>query len=149
MKILLLMSPVREEDLSGREFLKREEGIMTTWFAQAKEKLSAQFKTVNGAKEGAMKSAVRDALLSFAEQNEEFAQAIVQGGSFADCMKAVAKGVGRSISDIEAYRKAVTFYFDGATVRFEMRIQLEPVEEDAAKTAAESGCILLSLDDFM
>lgn len=123
---------------------------MTTWFAQAKEKLSAQFKNVNGAKEGAMKSAVRDALLSFAEQNEEFAQAIVQGGSFTDCMKAVAKGVGGSISDIEAYRKAVTFYFDGATVRFEMRIQLEPVaEEDAAKTAAESGCILLSLDDFM
>lgn len=123
---------------------------MTTWFAQAKEKLSAQFKNVNGAKEGAMKSAVRDALLSFAEQNEEFAQAIVQGGSFADCMKAVAKGVGRSISDIEAYRKAVTFYFDGATVRFEMRVQLEPVaEEDASKTAAESGCILLSLDDFM
>lgn len=123
---------------------------MTTWFAQAKEKLSAQFENVNGAKEGAMKSAVRDALLSFAEQNEEFAQAVVQGGSFADCMKAVAKGVGSSISDIEAYRKAVTFYFDGATVRFEMRIQLEPVaEEEAAKTAAESGCILLSLDDFM
>lgn len=29
MKIPLLMGPVREEDLSGREFLKREEGNMT------------------------------------------------------------------------------------------------------------------------
>lgn len=126
---------------------------MATWFSQAKEKLGAQFKSVNGSKEGAMKGAVRDALLSFAEQNEEFAQAIVQGGSFADCMKAVAKGVGNSISDIEAYRKAVTFYFDGATVRFEMHIQLEPVveEETAPQTevATESGCIVLSLDDFL
>lgn len=52
-----------------------------------------------------MKSAVRDALLEFCRQNEEFAQAVVQGGAFPDCMAAVAKGVGSSISDLEAYRR--------------------------------------------
>ena len=48
----------------------------------------------------------RDALLEFCRQNEEFAQAVAQGGSFQECMKAVAQGVGNCISDLEAYRRA-------------------------------------------
>ena len=128
---------------------------MATWYEQAKAKLEAQFKDVKGQKEGAMKGAVRDALLSFADQNEEFAQAIVQGGSFADCMNKVAKGVGSHISDIDAYRKAVTFYFNGATVRVQMSVQLEPVVEGelppapVAEEQAKNDCIVLSLDDFL
>ena len=38
-----------------------------------------------------MKNAVMDALLEFSKQDEEFARAIVEGGSFKDCMAAVAK----------------------------------------------------------
>ena len=60
-----------------------------------------------------MKASVKEALESFADQDDEFAQAIVQGGSFSDCMKAVAKGCGQSISDLEAYQRAAAFYFPG------------------------------------
>ena len=45
-------------------------------------------------------------------------------------MAAVAKGVGNSISDLEAYRKAVQFYFKGADIRFHMVIDLCPAAEE-------------------
>lgn len=90
-----------------------------------------------------MKRAVRSALETFIGQDEEFAQAVAQGGSFADCMKAVSKDVGNGISDLEAYRRAVTFYFPGADVVFEMRVLVNP--EDAE---ADSGEIKLELSDF-
>lgn len=94
---------------------------------QAIEKLENEVKgKMSGNKENAMKNAVLAALKEFCEQDEEFAQAIVQGGSFAECMKKVANGVGSSISDLEAYKKAVQFYFRGADVRFKMEIDVCP-----------------------
>ena len=116
---------------------------MSTWYEQAKERLNKECKEVKGTKESAMKGAVRDALLDFCRQNEEFAQAVVQGESFKDCMTAVAKGVVGSISDLEAYRRAVSFYFDGAKVNFSMTIQLEPSEPEP-----EQRGLLLNLSDF-
>ena len=97
---------------------------------QAREKLKKELPGVSGQKEGVVKLYVMEALLRFAEQDEEFAQAIVQGGSFKDCVAAVCKGVGNSISDLEAYRRAAAFYFPGSTVRFEMHIELAPEAED-------------------
>ena len=89
------------------------------------ERLNEQSKAVKGNKETAMQSAVKSALLIFCEQNAEFAQAILQSDkAFADCMKAVANGVGNSISDLDAYRKAVQFYFPGADIKFKMQINL-------------------------
>lgn len=91
----------------------------------ALEKLDKkQFKAINGQKEKAMAGAVAEALRSFCRQDAEFAQAVDQGGSFADCMAAVAKGVGSSISDLDAYKKAVGFYFPGAKINFQMTIDL-------------------------
>lgn len=116
---------------------------MSIWYEQAQSRLKEEYKEVKGTKESAMKGAVRDALLDFCRQNEEFAQAVVQGGSFKDCMTAVAKGVGSSISDLEAYRRAVSFYFDGAKVNFSMNIQLEPAE-----TETDRGGLLLDLSQF-
>lgn len=116
---------------------------MSIWYEQAQSRLKEEYKEVKGTKESAMKGAVRDALLDFCRQNEEFAQAVVQGGSFKDCMTAVAKGVGSSISDLEAYRRAAAFYFAGAKVRFSMTIQLEPDE-----TEPDRNGILLDLSDF-
>lgn len=99
----------------------------------ALEKLGEkQVKAVTGQKEKAMAGAVAEALRSFCRQDAEFAQAVDQGGSFADCMKAVAKGVGHCISDLEAYKKAVGFYFPGAKIRMQMTIDLIG---DAAKPA--------------
>lgn len=116
---------------------------MSSWFDQARERLEKEYKEVKGTKESAMKTAVRDALLEFCRQNEEFAQAVAQGGTFTECMKAVAKGVGGSISDLEAYRRAVSFYFDGAQIDFSMTIRLEPAEADLIR-----GVIVLDLSDF-
>ena len=65
---------------------------MSSWYEQAAAKLKAEYSQVKGQKEQAMRSAVRDVLLEFCRQDEEFAQAVVQGGSFAACMTAVAKG---------------------------------------------------------
>ena len=96
---------------------------------QAVERLEREAKDFKGNRyESVMKSAVAEALESFCRQNEEFAQAVVQGGSFAECMAAVAKGAGNALSDIEAYRRAAAFYFRGAEVKMELRIQLEPEE---------------------
>ena len=100
------------------------------FYKEAAERLHKELPTVKGQKENAVKHAVQEALLNFARQDEEFAQAIAQGGSFADCMAAVCKGIGTSISDLEAYRRAAAFYFPGSDVRFEMRIELAPEAGD-------------------
>ena len=116
---------------------------MSTWYEQAEKRLKDEYGGVKGYKEGAMKGVVRDALLEFCRQNEEFAQAVAQGGTFTDCMAAVAKGVGNSISDPEAISRAAAFYFDGVKINFFMTIQLEPAEPEAKQTG-----ILLDLSDF-
>lgn len=113
-----------------------------SWYEQAVDRLNNEIKDVKGQKEGAMKYAVKESLVEFCRQNEEFAQAVVQGGSFPDCMAAVAKGVGSSISDIDAFRKAAGFYFDGAKVEFRMEICLEPTESVPEKH------IVIDLSDF-
>ena len=113
------------------------------WAQQAAEKLEREAKAFQGNKyEAVMKTAVADALESFCRQDEEFAQAVVQGGSFAECMAVVAKGCGSSLSDIEAYRRAAAFYFRGALVKMELRIRLEPEAEEAGKV------IHLDFSDF-
>ena len=114
-----------------------------SWYEQAKERLEKEAKDVSGRREGIMAPAVKKTILDFCAQNEEFAQAVVQGGSFKDCMAAVAKGVGNSISDLDAYKRAASFYFSGATIKFSMTIQLEPAEPETP-----SKDILLDLADY-
>lgn len=134
---------------------------------KAREKLKKELPGVSGQKEGAVKLSVMEALLRFAEQDEEFAQAIVQGGSFRDCVAAVCKGVGNSISDLEAYRRAAAFYFPSSTVRFEMHIDLigeggpsqslrdsSPMggaKKDGGSAAADraKGGLVIDLADFL
>lgn len=68
---------------------------------------------------------VAKAIRYFCERDVEFAQAVEQkGGDFGGCLKAVLNGVGGALSDIEAYRRAVSYYFPGAGVRFLMEIDL-------------------------
>lgn len=109
-----------------------------------------------------MKDDVCRALEDFCRQDEEFAQAVVQGGNFTDCMKDVARNCGNGISDLEAFRRAVQFYFPGSDIRCSMTIDLcasvrteddfAPAPEPAATAApAENGKqeVVLSLDDFL
>jgi hypothetical protein len=116
------------------------------WTEQAIEKLKAGAGSVKGQKEVAMKGAVLEALTSFCKQDQEFAQAVVQGGSFQECMTAVAKGTGNSISDLDAYQKAVRFYFPGAEIRWTMTIDLIGA---AGEPEVKSGGIMLDLADFL
>lgn len=120
---------------------------MSEWFDKASARLADECKNGKFDKYGsAMKDAVKTALLDFARQDDEFAQAIVQGGSFADCMTAVGKKVkGHSISDFDAYSAAVGFYFPGSKIRFEMRIEL--CENDGAHSFTDA--LLVDLSAFL
>lgn len=129
------------------------------WKMQAIEKLRAEYKAGKYDRyANAMKNDVHRTLESFCKQDEEFAQAVVQGDTFENCMKAVAKGCGSSISDLDAYRKAVQFYFPGADVRFNMSVDLcasvtggedsTPQQPEKTSTAKPSAKIL-RLEDFL
>ena len=95
---------------------------------------------------------VMDALKTFIRQDEEFAQAVVQGGTFSECMKAVAKDCGACLSDLEAYKRAVQFYFPGADVEFQMKIRVNPHESGADDSgddnAKDNGGITLNFADL-
>lgn len=94
-----------------------------------------------------MKKSVHDALAEFCKQNDEFAQAVAQGGSFTDCMKDVAKNCGHGISDLEAYRRAVRFYFPGADIEFQMAIYLCEADKPGQKKE-DADSIIVNFDDF-
>ena len=112
---------------------------MNEWYEQAAKKLAAEKSSGSYDRyASAMKGAVCEALDGFCRQDAEFAQAVVQGGTFAECMKAVAKGCGSAISDLEAFRRAVRFYFPGADV-----------EAEDAQQAAATGPKILDLEDFL
>ena len=132
------------------------------FYEETEKKLRGELPKIKGMKEGAIKTAAMDALLNFARQEPEFAQAIAQGGSFADCMKAVCKGTGTSISDLEVFKRAAAFYFPGATVRFEMHIELagetgkdpstslrSAQDDRRTGTAKEAGGLVIDLADFL
>lgn len=122
------------------------------------EKLKKEKKAAHYDKYAAiMKDRTCDALMEFCRQDAEFAQAVYQGGSFEDCMKAVAKNCGSGISDLEAFRRAVQFYFQGADIQFCMTVNLcagveeQPAPEVHQAPAAEEkkGAISLDLSDFL
>lgn len=133
--------------------------FLNTHLTAALDKLGdEQVKAVKGQKEKVMAVPVAGALRSFCRQSAEFSKAVANGGSFADCMAAVAKGVGHSISDVDAYKKAVGFYLPCADIRVQMHIDLGG-EAAAPAPAAEQKPELrvvksaspfsLNLDDFL
>ncbi len=125
---------------------------------QAITKLNAEFKAAKFSKCGAVVAKpVLDALTQFCRQNSEFAQAVLQSGKdIKDCIEFTVKGAnGKGISDIEVYRRAVAFYFEGATVSFVMNIDLgdggfsnsAPAQE-TAPAALKKG-LQISLDELL
>lgn len=124
---------------------------MNDWYERAAEKLGAEKEAGTYDRYAkAMKEAVCEALDGFCRQDAEFAQAVAQGGTFEECMKAVAKGCGSAISDLEAFRRAVQFYFPGADVTFHMTVNLcAGVEDEPAAQSVGAGPKLLSLEDFL
>ena len=123
---------------------------MSEFFEQAKERLQKEGDAKLDRYGETMKGAVKEALLDFCRQEEEFAQAVVQGGSFKDCMAAVGKKVkNNAISDLEAYKAAVEFYFPGAAVSMKMNIDLcGDASGEAAPTPEPGKGMIIDLSAF-
>ena len=123
--------------------------------ADAIKRLDKEYKEGKYDRYGeAVKDSVLEALKGFVEQDNEFAQAIVEAkGTFADCLTKIMKGCGNSISDLEVYKRAVQFYFAGATIDFKMEINLIGEAANSQTLAetpkVESKKISLSLLDFI
>lgn len=120
---------------------------------QAKEKIKVSDVKKLGKYENAVYEEVAAALYLFCEQSEEFARAVVDcDKSFEDCLKEICKGLGRSISDLNLYNKAVQFYFSGAFVKFTMTICMSEYEfDEPEQTVSEKPKenIVLSLDSLL
>lgn len=118
-------------------------------------KINRELKAFKGdQKEKLVSKPVADALLSFIDQDDEFAQAVVENDkTLSDCLAVVLKGVGNGISDIEVYRRVVNFYFPGAGVNFTMTINLCASAESEAPEAADqaprkSKVLDINIDDL-
>lgn len=124
---------------------------MSEYLAQALERLDKEFKDGKALNRyaGVMAEPVKKQLEDFCRQDGEFAQAVAQGGTFKDCMAAVTKGVGSALSDVDAYERAVRFYFPGSRIRFQMTVDLvgDAAGEDEAAAKPKAG-IVLNLADF-
>ena len=122
---------------------------MSEYLDQALKKLDEEFKSGKYDKYAqVMKKDVKETIADFCRQDEEFAQAVAQGGSFGDCMKKVAAGCGSGLSDLEAYRRAVQFYFPGAEIRMQMTIDLigDAAKSEPEKSTAKPSAAGLILD---
>lgn len=125
---------------------------------KAIKKLSEEKKKFSGGKkEEAMMPAVYSTLVNFCKQDPEFAQAVVQSEkTLTACLTSVAKGVGESISDMEAYKRAVRFYFPGADIKCTMAIDLvgaaasdmPPIEMITSAEPPKKSVLNMSLDDL-
>lgn len=118
--------------------------------AKVKEKLENEMKEkINGRHASAVRPAVYAQLLDFCEQNEEFAQAVLDSEkTLNDCCEEIMKGVGSSISDIEVYSRMVRFYFPGASVEFQLCINLAADAEASPLAVGTHKAVVLDLFDM-
>lgn len=112
----------------------------------AHEKLDKEFKEFDGDRYGKeVYTNVANALREFFNQSEAFAKVFYKTKrSFSDCVAEIMRGCGKSISDIEVYRRATKFYFPDSEVEFQMIIKVgeEPndkyVEEEKKNPAPKA-----------
>lgn len=122
-----------------------KENILSFIIRQAQEKIKISDEKKLGRYEKAVNSAVADALREFCGQSEEFARAVVESDkTYDDCLTAICKGLGQSISDFDLYTKAVQFWFPGAVIEYKMTIRMSEYELEEPKTD-----ISLSLDSLL
>ncbi len=107
--------------------------------------------------ESAMLKPVGQMLIGFCRQDKRFADAVFEKKeTLSDCMRTVSKDVTYALSDVEAYKRAVQFYFPSADIDFKCVIVL-PAEKSgvvtrgiglAANTDDETEEITVSLFDI-
>lgn len=96
------------------------------WRAKAKEKLEEEDKLFKGGRAAkSVQSYVLRTLLSFVDQEPRFAEVVCNTQrTFSECCAAVVHNAGEVLSDLEAYRRAVQFYFPNAEISFTMGVKL-------------------------
>ena len=114
-------------------------------------------RSIKGKYQAAIASRTAEALQLFCSQSPEFTQAVEQSGkSYQECLDSVAEKIhGRqSISDFDVFKMATEFYFLGAVIHFDMRIDLgeeqaqQPKAEEQTKAKSDIELSLDSLLDF-
>lgn len=94
--------------------------------SKAKSKYSMKAKV--------MATSTLEAITEFCRQSEAFAEAVHDNPkTFCDCMESIAKSVGNSISDLDAYKKAVKFYMPKAEINLTMTIITSEKEKGKLK----------------
>lgn len=111
-------------------------------------------KKIKGKKQAAIAEAVAKALKQFCEQEPEFEQAVEQSDkTYSECLDSVVKGVGNSISDLEAYSRAVKYYFETAVIHFNMLIDLSGdngyTPPPITMTEQKQSGLTVSLDELL
>lgn len=90
---------------------------------------------------------VANALVSFCEQDADFAAAVVEkGADLVGCMRSMklpGHGLGY-LSDFDVYRMAVQYFLDGADVEWSMRVQVPK-----SQSIGKARVLELSLEDFL
>lgn len=122
------------------------------------EKQIAAVKKLNNDKERegatdkyarAVLEAVRVALISFCEQNEEFADAVLQQDkTVGACCTEIMKGCGNAISDLDVYARAVNFYFPGAKIEMKMTVYMSEFEAEKKDSQTSAKILDLNFEDL-
>ena len=98
----------------------KSRGLGDVYKRQEEDKL---FKGGRAAK--SVQSYVLMTLLSFVDQEPRFAEVVCNTQrTFSECCAAVVHNAGEVLSDLEAYRRAVQFYFPNAEISFTMGVKL-------------------------
>ena len=99
---------------------------------------------------------VKRALQDFCRQQEEFARAVIDGGSAEDCINTVAKDISKkqAVSDPEVFQTAAEYYFPGAVIEYRMIIHMskyefEKPEQKTEITEQKNKSINLSLNSLL
>lgn len=119
---------------------------MNEYLDKALEKLRGA-KAPTGQREAVVFKPVVAVLEDFCRQDAEFAQAVVQGGSVEECVKAAVKDAGSSRSDHEVYQRAAAFFFPGCVVEMKPTIHMSEHDMPESGTTA-SKAVVLDLADF-
>ena len=106
----------------------------------ARDKLNAEDCKFKDANKAFLVPYIRDTLITFVTQSEEFAKAVLDSGqTLTKCIDSL-KLSGKRASDLDVYNECVKFFMPDAVVEFEMKIKLP--------THKEHSAIILNLEDF-
>ena len=121
----------------------------------AAEKLDKEYKEGKGklnqyaraiSTEGSEGFNILTALKQLCEDNDEFAQAVMQQDkSVCDCLAEIVNGAKQSLSDLLALKRAVQFYFPGADVKLTMSLDLG----DGGASGKSGKSVDLELDSLL